>query len=334
MIDFSVNINPYGTPRSIIERWRNFYDIIHDYPDPKSLSLRQAIAEKENVPIETVFVGNGAAEVIHLLANTLLEKQKVIIVEPTFSEYGKACAKVDSSVISHIVTEANGWKLKADELIEQLEGVKGIFICNPNNPTGTVHEKQELLKLIKACHERHVLVFIDEAFVDFAVEDVSMKSHRATYPNVIILRSLTKMYAIAGLRLGYCLADKSIVQRLEQAQVEWSVNALAQQIGELCLKDEAFVTDTKMKIATERMRLFPLLRECGFRISDSRVNYYLMKHESISSEEWLTYFLKKGIVARHTMNFRGLKGDYLRFSIRTKEENDRLLDVIQERCSS
>ncbi|WP_243292247.1 threonine-phosphate decarboxylase CobD [Bacillus sp. FJAT-47783] len=327
-IDFSVNLNPLGPPISLQEKWSELLFYVKDYPDPNCSELRKLIAKKENVSPENILIGNGAAEMIFLLASGLLAKKNVFIVEPTFSEYRKACHINHCQVSSYFLKEDDGWDLKADELIPYLKENDALILCHPNNPTGVVYKEDELLKLFKAAEQGGIYVIIDEAFFDFAKRSISMVKYLQTFSNVIILRSLTKMYAIAGLRLGYVLANEQTIQTMKKLQVEWSVNAIAQKAGFICLQDEKFVIDTQQYIKRERNRVLHELSKMGFSLSQSQVNFYLLKHQDIESQHLLTYLIEKGMVARHTFNFPSLNGAYLRFAVKKEEENDQLLEVL------
>lgn len=327
-IDFSVNLNPIGPPILLQKKWPGLLSFVKDYPDPNCTELRKLIAQKENVQLDNILIGNGAAEMIFLLASALLAKKNVLIVEPTFSEYRKACHINHCQVSSYFLKEDDGWELKADELLPYLNGTDAIILCHPNNPTGVVYKEEELYRVFKIAEQRGIFVIIDEAFYDFAEGSISMVKHLQRFTNVIILRSLTKMYAIAGLRLGYVIANEQTIETIKKLQIEWSVNAIAQTAGSICLQDERFVIDTQHYVKRERNRVLHELSKMGFYLSQSQVNFYLLKHPKIESKHLLTYLIEKGIVARHTFNFPSLDGTYLRFAVKKEEENDQLLEEL------
>jgi threonine-phosphate decarboxylase len=330
IIDFSVNLNPYGPPAKLREIWNELYHDAIDYPDPYGQDLVSAIAQHHNLDENMVMIGNGAAELIFLLGQFFAERH-VLVVEPAFSEYKKACEAFGCKVFSHVLYDQHDWNIDFVRIEEDVTGKDALFFCHPNNPTGKVYPKDHLLSLVEMAKEHACYVVIDEAFADFCSESTSIVKELQRYPNLIVLRSLTKMYAIAGLRLGYLLAHPEIISKLKQKQPHWSVNAIALKAGLICLKDDQHADRTRQMIDQERNRMIDALQNMGFRCSDSSVNFFLIHDPDIPSmDPLITFLLKKGLVVRHTKNFRGLDGRYIRVAVRKKEENDQLLSALRE----
>jgi threonine-phosphate decarboxylase len=330
LIDFSVNINPLGPPESIRDRWPELLERIPDYPDPSCRSLRNLIAREIGLSAEQILIGNGASELIHLLGR-VFSGGSVLVVDPTFSEYRKTSVLNGCEVDSIQLQEANGWQLDADLLVDQLKGKKAVFICHPNNPTGVIYDLNQLGRVIKAAEKLGVTVVVDEAFYDFCAEPVSILSIVNKYSNLVVLRSLTKMYAVAGLRLGYLVSSRETVNCLKKFQPHWSVNALAQAVGELCLRDHMHRELTVRFIDEERTKMKKALENLDFVVSDSHVNYFLLRDRFKQPvAQLIQYLLAKGIVPRHTYHFVGLDGAYLRFAVKQKAENERLLGTLRE----
>lgn len=329
-IDFSVNINPFGMPASIQKDWPALLEKISDYPDPHTSLLKKRLAEKEAIAIENILIGNGAAEIIFLLASFFREKD-ILIVDPTFSEYRTACTAYKCRVHSLAVSEESGWSVSLEEIAPHLEGKAAVFICNPNNPTGVRIKKDTLLSIVKAANEKNVTCIIDEAFYDFSEDPYTLVPYINTYPNLVVLRSFTKMFAIAGVRLGWLAAHSSLVSKLNKLKPHWSVNAIAEQIGLLCLNEDAFVKNMAKQIARERKQMREELQQLDFTVSNSETNYYILTDNQTKNVRSLLQFLMEaGIVARHTENFIGLDGKYLRFAVKTNKENEQLLAVLQK----
>lgn len=320
-IDFSVNVNPLQHEHVTIEQqWLRW---MSEYPEERSETLRTIIAEREHVMPSNVFVGNGAAECIYLLAEQFAGK-RIGIIEPTFSEYRQACEAYGCTVHSFMLDEH--WQPPLDQMVANLPSLHALFVCHPNNPTGTAWSEETMHTLLNAAHDEGVYVVVDEAFYDFWIDGYSVSSFLRTFDRLIVLRSLTKMYRLAGVRLGYVLAHEHVVKKLIKKQPPWSVNTVAQQMAKQLLKDDAFVERTKVYIASERKRVFEQLNELGYKYSPSVVNFYVLYDETITL---FPFLLQHGIVARHTFNFQGLDGKYVRLAIRTKEENDRLLSCLR-----
>ncbi len=337
IVDFSVNVNPFGMPKSIEQQWANFLGKISDYPDPHSTVLKTKLAKREAINVDEILIGNGAAELIFILAQ-YLRKENILIVDPTFSEYRTACNTYGCQIESVPLTEENGWQLDVEQIIENLTGKAAVFICNPNNPTGVRYDRNALLTIVDAAHKLNVLIIVDEAFYDFCVDPYTLVPHMKTYPNLIILRSFTKMFAIAGIRLGWLAANPQLISELSALKPHWSVNAIAEKIGLLCLDEEVFVQQTAQQIKMERQRMMTQVTALDFIVSNSKTNYYLLRDKKKRNlEPLLRFLLEEGITARHTENFINLSGNYLRFAVRTARENNRLITALKrwrQACSS
>lgn len=327
-IDLSANINPLGSPPRLKEKWSSFFEKISDYPDPDSNSLKETIARRENVSKESILIGNGGAELITLVGRMLAGKN-VLIVQPTFSEYEQACIANNCRVLYHQIDE--DWNLNLPTLLEKLPEVEAVFLCNPNNPLGLCFPFETVQKLANACKANSSYLIVDEAFYDFWEDYQSLIPILKDYNNVILLRSMTKMFAIPGLRLGYALADENIIARLSRFQPHWSVNVVAKLAGEECLKDTTFVQETNNYIKKERQKLFSFFQTEGYRVSPSETNFYVLQDPKIEDQYPLfEYLLCRGVVPRHTMNFPGLEGKWLRFAIKSESENEQLMDFLRD----
>lgn len=218
-----------------------------------------------------------------------------------------------------------------DYLEKMVKGQDAIFLCHPNNPTGEIYDRSILENILTICEENQSYLILDEAFYDFSDEVYSMVSKIEEFNYLIILRSVTKMYSIAGIRLGMLFAEKELVDSLRAYQSYWSVNAIALKIGERVLNEEAFVKTTQKYIAAIRNEVFPVLKNLGFSLSNSKVNFFLLRDPKLENQkELLLFLLKKGIVPRHTENYPYLAGKWLRFAIRPLNEMNQLLEALEE----
>ena len=328
IIDFSVNLNPFGPPMKIKDNWSAWFPLIEDYPDPYGKELTELISELEDVDTGNIMLGNGAAELISLILNYLSGKH-IGIVQPSFSEYEKA-SRANHCDVTYIHLPKDDWGLDVETLSMQLDSLDALFLCNPNNPTGINYSTTALLDMLKLCEKHHCYLIVDEAFLDFAEDGQSLSTFIKESDYLIILRSLTKMYAIAGLRLGFLMTNQKLLDKLQSMQPHWNVNALALEAGKEALKDKDYVYQTKQYIQKERDRMMYELKKLGYLLSDSMVNFYLLRDPSFKNQSPLImYLLKKGIVPRHTKNYPGLDGRWLRFAIRQQEENDVLLEALK-----
>lgn len=326
-VDFSANINPLGPPPLLKEKWNNFYREISVYPDPYATQLKERIAKKEHISVESIMIGNGGAELITLAAR-MLSGKKVVVVQPTFSEYEKTCRANKCEILNHQLHEPD-FELNSADLQSCLVEADALFLCNPNNPTGIQYPAATVISIIEECEKKNCLVILDEAFYDFLVDYDSMISYINRFSNLIIIRSMTKMFAIPGIRLGYLAAHPAIIAKLSQLQSHWSTNTIALLAGELCLEDESFIKETQNYILNERTRLFEFCKQEAFVVTSSTVNFYLLRDTYLKDQfELFEFLLQKGIIPRHTFNFPGLKGSWLRFAIKGHEENNQLMEVL------
>ncbi|MGE8207344.1 threonine-phosphate decarboxylase CobD [Heyndrickxia sp. NPDC080065] len=329
LLDFSVNVNPFGAPSVIKEKWMEWYQYIEDYPDPLASQLKKELSTKEGIAENCILIGNGGAEIITLVAQFLKEK-RVLIIQPAFSEYEQACL-AQKCIVEHHILKEEDWTLEISDLLYKVKQFDAIFLCTPNNPTGVIYDKQSVIELLEEGKRKNCYIIIDEAFYDFSPNNSTYISLLLEYPNLIVLRSLTKMFAIAGLRLGYGAAHPKVIKELSVLKPHWSVNAIAMKAGIECIFQDSYILQTKQHIEAERRRLEVFYKEYAFQMSDSKVNFYLLKDPSLSEAAPLFHFLlKKGIVPRHTMNFPGLDGRWLRFAIKRAEENNRLMEALVE----
>ncbi|RAK22213.1 L-threonine O-3-phosphate decarboxylase [Anoxybacillus vitaminiphilus] len=326
-VDFSVNTNPYQLQLEQIPSQEEFYQWMLEYPDPDSSELTNHLAKIEKVSKEQILIGNGASQCIYLLAQ-LFSGKRAGMIEPTFSEYRAACIANGCKVSAIYTTEECGWKCDLHEIENDLKDIDILFLCQPNNPTGTALSQEELYHVLQIAENAGTYVIIDEAFYHFWLDGFSAVQWLQQFPHVIVLRSLTKMYHLAGVRVGYVVADEHIIQQLKAIQPPWSVNRVAQQFSLRLLQMTSFVEKTKQKIAEERERVTKILQNAGYYVSPSVVNFYLLRKPGQQTEQLMHDMLKAGFVPRHTYNFYGLEGKYLRLAVRTKDENERLLHFL------
>jgi threonine-phosphate decarboxylase len=328
-IDFSANINPLGPPPALKEKWNDFYQEITVYPDPFAEKLKQRIADREQISIDSILIGNGGAELITLVSRFLFGK-KVVVVEPSFSEYEKAC-RVNNCEIQYHPLMGPHFELNLDQLLPSILSADALFLCNPNNPTGIQYPVSTVLSIIQECEKQNCFVILDEAFYDFLVNYQSFIPYIRKFSNLIIIRSMTKMFAIPGIRLGYLAAAPGLIAEISKYQPHWSINSIALLAGELFLQDEEFIRTTQVYISEERERLFTFFKKHHFEMTSSQVNFYLLRDTNqIEQKNLFQFLLEKGIIPRHTYNFPGLEGKWIRFAIKRKEENSKLMEVLLE----
>lgn len=328
IIDFSVNINPLGTSGAVKFLWQDWLDTIYDYPDPYCTDLKQTIVAKEGIEESYLLPGNGAAQLITLIARYFHGK-KVLIIHPAFSEYESACRNEQCTILHHVL-RAPDWKLEKEVLKQQLRSVDAVFFCHPNNPTGVQYDEATIEWLIGVCKHTKTVLIIDEAFYDFLTNPLTYIKHIYQSSYLLVLRSLTKMYSIAGLRLGFLAGQPELLEEVGKSQPHWSMNTIALKAGKVCLNDSQHSKRSREYVETERNRLFTYLGEKDFTYSPSTVNFYLFRDPLNDSQELFRFLLRKGLVLRHTYNFPGLEGKWLRAAVKKEEENNMLMEALAE----
>lgn len=323
LLDFSANINPLGPPewlRAVVSA--NLSEVEH-YPDPDCCRFVEAICSRYGVAPERVVVGNGSAEIIAALPRVLKAARAVIPV-PTYVDYAVAAGEAGLAVQTVVLDEAKDFALDVEVVAASLGGNEVVFVGRPNNPTGALCPPGDLNALTSQ-HPRSWFV-VDEAFAEFVTDSTSLLA--ADLPNLVVLRSLTKLYAIPGLRLGFAVASPDVASALRRAMAPWSVNALAQAVGVAALADEQYVNATRIFVRDERRRLARGLRALPrLRVFPGSANYLLVKtgEGQMDAAALAARLLQRGIAIRVCADFEGLDGKYFRIAVRTREENDRLL---------
>ncbi|MDI6703657.1 MAG: threonine-phosphate decarboxylase CobD [bacterium] len=334
ILDFSANINPLGPPDYVRDIILDNIDCIKHYPDPQSKELKTMVAQYLGVGEENVIVGNGSMELIYLITKALFHREG-LIPSPTFREYESSLKSFGSTPRYLRIREEDDFQLYSDDIIKNLHRSKLLFLCNPNNPTGRMIGREELKTLINHTEKNGVFVVIDEAFIDFVndAQDESMVNLAATGKNIFVLRSLTKFFALPGLRIGYGVGNSGLIRRLEGIRGVWSVNTFAQAVGSQVLKDKGFIKKTCEFIKEERRYLFDALS--GFNSLKpylSSVNFLLIKliQDKVNSK-YLTQALgKRGIMIRDCSSFRYLNSRFIRIAIRRREDNLCLINNLRE----
>jgi cobyric acid synthase CobQ/L-threonine-O-3-phosphate decarboxylase len=302
--------------------------MLQHYPDPNCTSFLEAVAKHYSVSPDEVIAGNGSSEILYLIAR-LFGKSAVIPV-PSYGDYKRACFLAGMPVTPFPLLESEGFVLIPEALETMIRGDDLVFIGQPNNPTGAICDAEAIRELARR-HPSAVFV-IDEAFADFV--DGLDRLTRNRPANVIVLLSLTKSFAIAGLRLGCAIADASIIHKLRELQLPWSVNALAQAVGAAAMKDADYLRRTREYVGWQRDLLSQEIQSIGgFTVFPGKANFLLVRIDDSDADakalaRWL---LEKGIAIRTCDNFEGLDHRFFRIAVRTEQENLRLIDALGRR---
>jgi L-threonine-O-3-phosphate decarboxylase len=323
VLDFSMNGNPYGPSPRVREALAQVpYD---RYPDRETLALRRALAAHLDVPADQILVGNGSTELVWLVALAFVRAgDAVLLVGPTFGEYTRAAVLMGAYLHPYTARSAESFRVVPEAIMQVLEKHQPrlAFLCNPNNPTGTFVPPASIAHW--AATFPRTLFIVDEAYLTFTASAPSILSVRR--PNMLVLRSMTKAYALAGLRLGYAVGSADILEALRRARPPWSVNTLAQAAGIAALQDTAHLTHCLACIAQAKDDLVAGLHALGLRPVPSTTHFFLVRVGNGAA--WRQRLLQRGILVRDCASF-GLPA-YIRIATRRPEENTRLLTALEE----
>ncbi|MEW5718026.1 MAG: histidinol-phosphate transaminase [Chloroflexota bacterium] len=321
-IDFSSNVNPYGPSPRV---WDALRDVpIGRHPDPRATPLCDTLAEMQNVSARQLIVGNGSVDLIyHLAVAYLRARDRVLIAAPTFGEYAASAAIMGAEIVEYRACAENDFAIDVAALIEQARACdpRFIFLCNPNNPTGKYLARDEVEKILRAFP--NALLVLDEAFIRFVADAWDARA-LLRYDNLLILRSLTKDYALTGLRVGYALASPAMIESIEKVQPPWSVNAFAQAATIAALRDEQHLRDSLAALARAKNDLVNDLTRLGLRVVPSATHFFLVQVALAS--EFARQLRARKIVVRDGTSW-GLP-DFVRIATRMPEDNARLAAAI------
>lgn len=330
IMDFSASINPLGlSPRGTAAIKKSLRSI-SPYPDPSTDAIAEALAGYHGISSDEILPGNGSTEFIHLLP-ALLKPAAALIVEPAFSEYRKALRDNGCRVDSFILKEEIGFSIDTGRLKRRLSiGYDLLYIANPANPTGAVTGKEVIIDLARSCARLGATLIVDEAFVDFC-EDLSIKKEAVSIKNVVVLRSMTKFFSMAGLRLGYVIAHRDTVRKFAKRVPPWSVNTLAGAAVE-SVRDGRYIRRVHRWLDREKGFVLRGLGSIkGVRVFDSAANFIMVKitDKSLDTIKLKSILFEKGILIRDLSAFRGLGPQYFRIAIKKRRENEILIRALK-----
>jgi len=334
IIDFSANINPLGPPKAALDAITANHRLIARYPDPECVELRSSLARYLDLAPSHLVLGNGASELIHLVVGVMKPRKAGILI-PTFSEYQHALDAAGCEAVYIPLFRDAGFLPDTEDLLRRLAGLDMLFVCNPNNPTGSVFRRESFLRILDAAEESGVFIVADEAFIDFVddASEITLRRETTGRENLLVLGSLTKIFALPGLRVGYGISSPSFAERMWRAKDPWSVNALAQAASVACLGDTKFLAKTAKWLRSERAYLYGgLCKLPGVSPYPPSANYILagIRDTGLAASDLCDSLGRKGILVRDCGNFPGLDEYHVRFAVKTREQNSVLLATLED----
>ncbi len=329
ILDFSSNLTPLGIPDQVKRTIKNKIEKIENYPDINSSELLLSLRKYTKLSELNLIVGNGAIEIIYDFCNAFLSKNTPVLIPiPTFGEY-EAASKLHTSKISFFKTMDLTKNLNL--FISKIPKNGCIFICNPNNPTGKLISKKNLLQIVRRAKKQNCIIFVDECFIELVPQsNESIISNVTKFDNLVVLRSLTKSFGLAGIRIGYAASSKYFISILKKIKIPWSVNSMAQLAGIYALKNKSHITKSNNIIKKEYDFLKNKITMIdGFECLDSSTNFILIKTKQ-DSTKLQKKLLEKQVFIRDCKNFRGLDKHFIRVAVKSHKDNLRLVKTLEE----
>jgi histidinol-phosphate aminotransferase len=320
VISLSSNENPFPPPESVKRVYEKAFERVNLYPHPHYRDLKEGISEYTGVEEDRIALGNGASELLKMICEVNLEAfDPVIIPVPGYTLYAVLAMLMEASIR---FPEFPGYDVKGDEILK--EGGKLIFLCSPNNPTGNLVKRKELEKILKGSEG---LVVVDEAYTEF-----SKTSHLRLlkrYDNLIIVRSFSKFFSIAGLRIGYALGNVETIEAIERVRLPFNLSNVSALVARACLEEIEYFKAARDKIVRERERLFRKLKGFDeFEVYPSAANFILVRVKGDFATEFQEFFERRGIILRNITGLMGLEGTHFRITVGREDQNDKFLDVL------
>lgn len=330
ILDFSVNISPLGLPKSVKEAVISSLSLLEKYPDINQRELKTALANYYSLLEENFFIGNGAGEVIFSLSRAGKFKSALTLA-PSFSEYSQAVIAAGGKMESYFLKEENDFLVKEDILTKITPNLDALFLCNPNNPTGALIENGLLKKILEKCKKTNTILVVDECFLDFTGKEneCSLLKYINQYDNLFIIKAFTKIYSMAGLRLGFGVtSNKKLLDDIKNVTPPWNVSSVAQLAGINSLKDEEYKNQTINITTQNRPKLKSALEDLGLKVFASETNFLFFKYNG--ELDLKSALLQKNILIRDCSNYKGLTKGFYRVAVKLNEENERLVLALKE----
>ncbi|MDI1496272.1 MAG: aminotransferase [Cenarchaeum symbiont of Oopsacas minuta] len=330
VIDFSSNVIPGGPPPKVAAALRSALADAEKYPDPESKKMKKCLALYMRVPTNTIAVGNGATDIIYRFCSYVLSKNThVCVTNPTFSEYESA-----SSLAGHRVTKFTGINIGRDlEKFSKAMPKNGcVFVCNPNNPTGELLEIKDILYLADMAKSKSSILFVDESFIELVPgKNRSVVTFAPKRKNLFVLRSLTKSFAIPGIRVGYCVTNKNMADIVNCTSMPWNVSVLAQRATCAAVSShKKHLAWARQLIKTESEFLQKNINKIdGYKCVQNPSSNFILVHSKLNSHVIWKKLLRHKILVRDCTSFGNVCCNHIRIAIKTRTENKKLLEALK-----
>lgn len=336
VLDFSGPINFLGPSPKAVGVVKQQAKLIRFYPDPNPTDLRIEIAKYvgHGVDEKNIILGNGSIELIYMIAEVFPCDYKAVIPVPSFTEYEKAVLRMHGEAI--FVQLPDDFALETERIKKAAtEDTKLICVCNPHSPSGTLYSRDTILDLLDFCSKKDIILSVDENYIEFAAkgEEATMAGYVNKYPNLFVIHSVTKFYGMPGIRFGYGIAARNLIETLETTRQPWSINTLAGFATLAAFSDKEFIENSKRTIAKERNEFAKMLNKIeGLRVFTSETNFLLVKilNPKFTSTGLREEMAKRGMLIRDCSTFVGLDDSFFRVTVRSGADNVKLVKAIEQ----
>ncbi len=333
--DYSHNLNPFGPPEELAEIIMSAVPDIGHYPDDSSAELKDVISKAFNIGTDCITIGAGSSDIIRNVPNTFYSKgDKIIIPRPSFAEYTQQCRIVGANIESYPLRPEEDFRIDADRLIESAQGAKAVYICNPNNPTGRVEPRSKICSIARELEDMGVLLFLDETLLELVpgYTDITLSGMVDRFSNLVVASSLTKSFAIPGIRIGFGMSNPDIISEMEKTRMTWNVGQIEQTVATVLLRDKMDYVDHAAAVMAEESEIMnSSLKEVGFPagpVSDSFFYFNSVESLGLNGADFVKRMLRHGIMVRDCASFGDDFKGYVRYSVKDRERNCRFIAAV------
>ena len=328
IIDFSTSVNPLGAHQAVVDMLKDAAREVSEYPDAEAKHLEERLATYAGATPDMIVAGNGATQIIYDVCR-IAPAGDILVPAPTFGEYAQAASMMGRDVRHlHTIDMA----AETQQFIEAIDDTGCVFVCNPPNPTGSTISRSVITEIVSAAVDMGVFTVIDECFMEMSVRNESVMDWAPYHHNVIVLRSMTKSFGLAGLRVGYCVADTDVADSLRNIRVPWSVNGLAQVAGVVALQHPEHVQEGRDYAQQEISYMQDTIRQVpGIKLYHTDTNYMLIQ-TAAPARIVQDRLLKHNILVRDCSSFDGLDSNHIRIGVRRRHENATLAGLLKRTC--
>lgn len=330
--DYSHNLNPFGPPEDLDEIVMSAIGDVGHYPDDACTELKEVISKTFNVGFDCISIGAGSSDIIRNVPNTFYERgSKVVIPNPSFAEYTQQCRIVGADIHPFMLEPEEDFRIDADRLLQEAEGARAVYICNPNNPTGRVEPRDKLMRIARELEDQGTLLFLDETLLELVpgYADITLSGMVSRFSNLIVASSLTKSFAIPGIRIGFGFSNPDVIAEMDKVRMTWNVGEIEQRVATVLLRDKMDYVDHAAAVMAEESEILnSSLSQIGFPTgADSDSFFYFNSIESLgmTGAEFNKRMITHGISVRDCASFGDRFTNYIRYSVKDRERNCRFI---------